>query len=159
MNYYGLTFETAVDRQQKPVPIIRVDPGDDATPRRAVEVLHAGGLIVFPTDAGYLVGCAAGDASAVARLCEVTGATRDQLRRFSGTPEPVGASDPSTQPLRHPVPLGLMQAANLSMVATAVPPGAPPAPSAQHVVFMVGDAVDLVLNAGPVRRPAAAGGR
>ncbi|MDR7519659.1 MAG: hypothetical protein QN123_08835, partial [Armatimonadota bacterium] len=55
-NYYGLTFQSAVDRPQEPIVILRVDPHDDAVPRRAVEVLRAGGLIVFPADDGYLVG-------------------------------------------------------------------------------------------------------
>lgn len=159
MSYYGLTFQPAVDRQPGPVPIIPVAPEEQTPPRRAVDMLRQGGLIVFPTESGYLTGCNALDAAAVARLCEVTGATRDHLIRFAATPPQEGWLSGPTRPLHHPVPLGLMRAANLPMVATAVPPGALPAPSVQHVVFVLGDRVDLVLDAGSVRRQPVRSGR
>lgn len=152
MNYYGLTFETGVDRQQQPVSIISVNPEDGAAPRMAVRVLREGGLIVFPTDEGYLVGCNALDPRAVGRLCDATGATREHLIRFAAVPDQERwLSGPARRP-GHPVPLDLMRAAGLPIVATAVPPGAAPAPTAQHVIFILGDAVDVVLNAGAVRR-------
>jgi tRNA A37 threonylcarbamoyladenosine synthetase subunit TsaC/SUA5/YrdC len=157
VNYYHLTFEPGVDRQQEPMPILRVD-ADDTVPRRAVEVLRAGGLIVFPTEDGYLVGCNALDARAVRRLSDVTGAAADHLLRFAVTPEQERWLSGPTQPLAHGIPVELMRAANLPLVATTVPPGGRPAPTAQHMVFALGDAVDLVLNAGRIRpQPVLAG--
>ncbi|MDR7420191.1 MAG: Sua5/YciO/YrdC/YwlC family protein [Armatimonadota bacterium] len=157
MNYYHLTFEPGVDRQQEPVAILRVD-ADDTIPRRAVEVLRAGGLIVFPTEDGYLVGCNALDARAVRRLSDVTGATVEHLMRFAVTPEQEQWLSGPTRPLAHRIPIELMRAANLPLVATTVPPGGRPAPTAQHIVFALGDAVDLVLNAGRTRpQPVLAG--
>jgi tRNA A37 threonylcarbamoyladenosine synthetase subunit TsaC/SUA5/YrdC len=158
IDYYGLTFETAVDRQQEPMSILAVDPAEAPVPRKAVEALRAGALIVFPTEDGYLVGCNALNAGAVARLLDVTGASADQLMRFAVTPQQEGWLSGPARRVTHPVPLGLMKAANLPMVATAVPPGALPAPTVQHVVFILGDGVDLVLNAGRARpQPALAG--
>jgi tRNA A37 threonylcarbamoyladenosine synthetase subunit TsaC/SUA5/YrdC len=159
VSYYGLTFETAIDREQKPVTIISVNPDDAPVPRMAVDAMRAGRLIIFPTEDGYLVGCNALDPRAVGRLCEVTGASREHLLRFAAAPEHEAWLNGPAHPLRHPVPLGLMRAANLPMVASACPPGAAPAPTAQHVVFILGDAVDLVLNAGPIRRQPVLAGR
>lgn len=158
VSYYGLTFETGVDRAPEPVAIVPVDPDDGSAPRRAVEMLRAGGLIVFPTEEGYLVGCNALDARAVGRLCQVTGATADSLVYLAATPEhDAWLSGPARRP-QHPVPLALMRAAGVPMVATTVPPGGRPLPSAQHAVFALGDAVDLVLNAGRINpRPATDG--
>jgi L-threonylcarbamoyladenylate synthase len=42
--------------------------GDDAGIRRAAELLAAGGLVAFPTDTVYGIGCRAGDAAALQRL-------------------------------------------------------------------------------------------
>jgi tRNA A37 threonylcarbamoyladenosine synthetase subunit TsaC/SUA5/YrdC len=159
VNYYNLTFQPAVSRQPGPMAIIPVGPDEETAPRRAVEVLREGGLIVFPTEDGYLVGCNALNAGAVARLCEETGATRDLLIRFAAMPHQESWLNGPARALRHPVPLGLMRAANLPLVATAVPLGGPPAPTVQHVVFVLGDRVDLVLDAGPVRRHLVPAGR
>jgi tRNA A37 threonylcarbamoyladenosine synthetase subunit TsaC/SUA5/YrdC len=152
VSYYSLTFETAVDRQQEPVPMLAVSPDDAPAPRRAVEILRAGGLIVFPTEDGYLAGCSALDARAIGRLCRITGAAAAQLMRFAVTAEQERRLNGPVRPLTHPVPTALMRAADLPVVATAVPPGAPPAPTAQHIVFILGDGVDLVLNAGRTRQ-------
>lgn len=152
MSYYGLTFLPDVQRQPGSIAIIRVDPEEAAAPRMAVEALRDGGVVVFPTEEGYLVGCLALDATAVRRLCQITGATADRLLGFAATPGQAAALDRPPQPLRHPVPLALMRAAGGPLVATACPPGAAPAPSAQHVVFALGDAPDLVLDAGAFRR-------
>jgi tRNA A37 threonylcarbamoyladenosine synthetase subunit TsaC/SUA5/YrdC len=148
--YYGLTFQSAVQRREQPLVILRVDAGDGQPPRRAVEALRAGALLVVPVDGGYVVGCAGADAHAVARLCDLLGLKREQLMRFSEPSDPTGAKVGKPTPVYHPVTIGLMRAAGLSIVATPVPPGADPAPTAQHVVFQLGDAVDLVLDAGPV---------
>ena len=158
MSYYGLTFEIGVDRMQEPVPIIRVHPDDAPVPRVASETLRAGGLVVLPTEDGYLIACNALDPGAVRRLCGVTGAALEDLVRFAAAPEhEVWLSGP-IRSTHHPVPAGLMRATHLPLAAAAVPPGAGPAPTAQHVVFRIGDAADLVLDAGPVgRQPAPAG--
>jgi tRNA A37 threonylcarbamoyladenosine synthetase subunit TsaC/SUA5/YrdC len=159
VSYYGLTFEIGVDRQQKPITIISVNPEDGAAPRMAVQALRAGRLIVFPTEEGYLLGCNAIDPRAIGRLCEVTGATQERLLRFAGGPDQERWLSGPTEVSTHPVPLALMRAAGLPLVATAVPPGATPAPTIQHVIFILGDAVDLALNAGAVRREPVTPGR
>lgn len=159
MSYYGLTFEPAVDRQQEPVSIINVDPEDGAAPRKAVLALREGRLIVFPTEDGYLVGCSALDPRAVARLCDVTGAAREHLIRLAAGPDQERWLNGPARVPAHALPLALMRGAGLPIAATAVPPGAPPAPTAQHVIFILGDAVDLVLRAGPVTRQPVTAGR
>jgi tRNA threonylcarbamoyl adenosine modification protein (Sua5/YciO/YrdC/YwlC family) len=45
--------------------------------RRAAEIVRAGGLIAYPTDSCYALGCRIGDAAALARLRRVRGADRD----------------------------------------------------------------------------------
>ncbi len=151
--YYGLTFEAAVRRKEQPFAILRVTAGDGQPPRRAVQALRDGGLLVLPVDAGYVVGCAGANARAVARLCDMLGAKREQLMRLSEPSDQTGAKVGRPTPIYHPVTVGLMQAAGLSIVATPVPPGADPAPTAQHIVFQLGDAVDVVLDAGPAAPP------
>ncbi len=157
MSYYHLTFEAAVTRQPKPVTIIRVGPGEAQPPRKAVEALRSGGLIVFPTEDGYLVGCNALDPTAVQHLCRVTGVGSEHLVRFAASREQERRLTGLARPLSHPLPVGLMRATDLPIAATAVPPGGSPAPTAQHVVFILGDAADLVLDAGPIRRQPVAG--
>jgi tRNA A37 threonylcarbamoyladenosine synthetase subunit TsaC/SUA5/YrdC len=151
--YYGLTFETAVQRRERPLVILRVSPEEGQPPRRAVEALRDGGLLVIPTDAGYVLGCAGSDVRAVGRLCDLVGARREQLMRFSEPSDQTGVKIGKPTPLYHPATVGLMRAAGLSIVGTPVPPDADPAPTAQHVVFKLGDAVDVVLDAGPVAPP------
>lgn len=143
MSYYSLSFDASVQHQPQPVSIIRIDPADSAAPRKAVEVLRGGGLLAFPTAEGYLVGCSALDAEAVQRLCAATGASPDTLISLADS--------------RDPVPLALMRDAETPITATPPRSGAPPPPTAQHVVFILGDRLDLVLDAGPVRRQRAVG--
>ncbi|MDR7422904.1 MAG: Sua5/YciO/YrdC/YwlC family protein [Armatimonadota bacterium] len=154
--YYGLTFQTAVDREPRPVTMYRVDPTNGTAPRRAVEVLRGGGLVVLPTDRGYVVACNALHAPAVARLRALTGVAYDALLWFAATPEQAAQLAVAPQPLHHPVALALMEAAGVPLAAAPARAGGRPAPSAQHVVFVVGDAVDLVLDAGPIVRDLAA---
>jgi len=45
--------------------------------RQAVEVLRGGGVIVYPTDSCYALGCHIGDPAALERLRRVRGADRD----------------------------------------------------------------------------------
>ncbi|MGQ0549244.1 MAG: hypothetical protein ACT4PY_06215 [Armatimonadota bacterium] len=139
MSYYSLSFYSA-PHEPAPVSIIRVDPAETTAPRKAVEVLRSGGLLAFPTTEGYVVGCSAIDPEAVRRLCVATGAAPETLQRLDDS--------------RDPIPVTLMRDADTPIVATPPRPGAPPVPTAQHVVFILGDKVDVVLDAGPVHRRA-----
>jgi tRNA threonylcarbamoyl adenosine modification protein (Sua5/YciO/YrdC/YwlC family) len=38
---------------------------------QAVEIIHQGGVIVYPTDSGYALGCQLGDKSAMERICKI----------------------------------------------------------------------------------------
>ncbi len=161
MSYYHLSFETALTREPKPVSIIRVDPTGLEAPRRALEVLRAGGLVVFPTEDGYLVGCSAADPAAITRLREASGAGAGSLTTLVARRESAGGTTPAARVPRHLVALALVQGAG-SLTATPGVPSGRPAPNAQRVVFHLGDKVDLVLDAGPIHRqpaaPAAAAG-
>jgi len=45
--------------------------------RRAVEILRAGGVIVYPTDSCYALGCLVGDKDAMERIRRIRGAGKD----------------------------------------------------------------------------------
>jgi len=45
--------------------------------RQAVEILHAGGVIAYPTDSSYAIGCHLGDKSALDRIRQVRRLTTD----------------------------------------------------------------------------------
>lgn len=152
MSYYSLSFDAAVHHRPEPVSIIRVRLEDFAAPRKAVEVLRAGGLLAFPTDEGYLVGCSAVDAEAVRRLCEVTGTAPEGLQRLAASREQADRAGGAARISRDPVPLALMRDADVPLAATTCRPGAPPAPTAQHVVFVLGDRLALILDAGATTR-------
>lgn len=155
MSYYSLSFGTAVSHQPQPVTIVRVDPGDPTAPRRAVEALRAGGVLVFPTAEGYVVGCVA-DEAVVRHLCEVTGVTPGDLRYLAATQGQIGRTTLPARVTADPVPRALSLAADAVLAIAPCGPGLLPAPTAQHVVFVLGDRVDLVLDAGVVGRPVAA---
>ncbi len=59
------------------VVVLRVDP-DAPAPRRAVETLRAGGVVVYPTDTVYGLGCDATNPAAVRRVFEIKGRPPDQ---------------------------------------------------------------------------------
>ncbi len=162
VSYYSLSFDASVHHHPEPVSIIRVDPGDGAAPRKAVEALRAGGLLAFPTGEGYLVGCSALDPEAVRRLCKVTGATSYGLLRLAASraqADRLGGSGGEVRISTDPVPLALMHDTDTPIAATPSRPGASPAPTAQHVVFVLGDRLDLILDAGAMtRQPAMARG-
>lgn len=158
MSYYSLSFGTAVSHQPQPVSIIRVDAGDPSAPRKAVDTLRAGGVLVFPIAEGYVVGCAA-EEGAVRRLCEVTGAAPGDLRYLAATQGQIGRTTLPARVTSDPVPRALSLAADTVLAVAPHSPGLSPAPTAQHVVFILGDRVDLVLDAGAVGRPAAAAAR
>ena len=156
MSYYSLSFSPAVDRQPQPMSIIRIEPGDSTAPRRAAEVLRAGGVLVFPTTEGYVVGCVATNHAVVRRLCDITGVAPGDLRYLAASREQAGRATVPAQVTTDPIPLALMRAVDAVLAVAPCGPGFGPAPTAQHVVCVLGDRVDLVLDAGAVRRLAAA---
>lgn len=66
MSYYNLTFSNLSSLEQRQLPIVRVSSSD--VPRRAIETLTQGGVVVYPTDTVYGVGCRIDDDAAVRRL-------------------------------------------------------------------------------------------
>lgn len=155
MSYYSLSFSPAADHQPQPMHIIRVDDG--APPRKAVEVLRAGGVLVLPTAEGYVLACAGTDEAAVRRLTAISGVAPADLRYLAASAEQASRAPRPALVTTDPMPLALMRAAGVVLAVAPGRAGLGPAPTAQHVVFIVGDRVDLVLDAGAVRRPAAAG--
>jgi len=88
--YYHLSFEPAVRRILHPLTIIRVTGGTEA-PQRAIRLIREGGLVAYPTDTVYGLGCHAFDDAAVLRLYEVK-------RRPRGEALPVLIADPEELP-------------------------------------------------------------
>ena len=39
--------------------------------KQAVAMIHAGGVVVYPTDSGYALGCHMGDKKALERICQI----------------------------------------------------------------------------------------
>ncbi|MGH2437704.1 MAG: L-threonylcarbamoyladenylate synthase [bacterium] len=76
MSYYNLTFSNLSSLEQRQLPILRAWSGD--IPRRAVETLSAGGVIVFPTDTVYGVGCRIDNDDAVRRVYAVKNRPRTE---------------------------------------------------------------------------------
>jgi L-threonylcarbamoyladenylate synthase len=66
MSYYNLTFSNLSALDPRPIPILRTMSTD--IPRRAVESLTHGEVIVFPTDTVYGVGCRIDNDGAVGRV-------------------------------------------------------------------------------------------
>lgn len=87
MSYYGLTFRNQ-NVPQRPMPILRVSPTDTRPPRRAVDMLREGAVIVFPTDTVYGLSCRIDDPAAVRRIFELKG-------RGTEEPLPVLLADPA----------------------------------------------------------------
>jgi L-threonylcarbamoyladenylate synthase len=87
MSYYGLTFRNQ-DVPQRPMPMLRVSSSDTRPPRRAVDMLREGAVIVFPTDTVYGLGCRIDDPAAVRRIFELKG-------RGPEEPLPVLLGDPA----------------------------------------------------------------
>lgn len=88
MSYYGLTFSGGGDVASRAVPMLRVDPAEPRAPRRALAVLREGGVIVYPTDTVYGLGCRIDAAAAVERIFVLKG-------RPSTDPLPVLLADPA----------------------------------------------------------------
>ncbi len=68
--YYHLSFEPGVRRTLRPLQIIRVTEDLEA-PRRAVRLIREGGLVAYPTDTLYGLGCNPHDEAAVLRVFAV----------------------------------------------------------------------------------------
>ncbi len=45
--------------------------------KQAVEIIHRGGIVVYPTDSGYALGCQIGDKKALERICQIRQITMD----------------------------------------------------------------------------------
>jgi len=78
MSYYSLTFANLGELTPRPIPIIRVEPGERRAPRRALETLRNGMVLVYPTDTVYGVGCRIDNEAAVRRIYELI--SRDEAR-------------------------------------------------------------------------------
>jgi len=87
MSYYGLTFANIGELMPRAIPIIRVEPHERRAPRRALEVLRRGGVVAYPTDTVYGVGCRIDDDAAVRRVYALKG-------RAPAEPLPVLLADP-----------------------------------------------------------------
>lgn len=187
-SYYHLSFEPGAKRPPRRLQILRVTEEVEA-PLRAVRLLREGGLIAYPTDTLYGLGCNAFNDTAVLRVFEIKQRPRTDplpiliaeeaeltdlvatvpevattlLRRFwpgaltlifrkgrwvppivSGGGETVAIRLPN-----HPIPRSLIRAAGVPMVGTSanIHGGASPV-VAQHVVFELGDQVDMILDGG-----------
>lgn len=101
MSYYGLTFSNLREIEPGRLPIIRVAPGEPTAPRRAIAVLREGGVVVFPTDTVYGLGCRIDDERAVRRIYAIKG-----------------------RPPSDPVPVLLAEAAQLEEYARGLTPAA-----------------------------------
>lgn len=86
MSYYGLTFHNR-DVPLRPMPMMRVDRAEARAPRRALEMLRDGAVVVYPTDTVYGVGCRIDHAAAVRRIYDLKG-------RGMQEPLPVLLADP-----------------------------------------------------------------
>ncbi|TRX55731.1 L-threonylcarbamoyladenylate synthase [Thalassomonas sp. M1454] len=45
--------------------------------KQAVEIIHQGGVVVYPTDSGYALGCHTGDKKALDRICQIRDISKD----------------------------------------------------------------------------------
>lgn len=87
MSYAGLTFSNLAEIDTPQIPILRVGPVETDPPRRAVEVLNDGGIIIYPTDTLYGLGCRIDRDAAVRRVFAIKG-------RPASEPLPVLLADP-----------------------------------------------------------------
>lgn len=45
--------------------------------KQAAEMIHQGGVIVYPTESGYALGCHIGDKKALERICQIRGISKN----------------------------------------------------------------------------------
>ncbi|MGH2348357.1 MAG: L-threonylcarbamoyladenylate synthase [bacterium] len=86
MSYESLTFSNLATIETPQIPILRVEPGESDPPRRAVDALNQGQVIVFPTDTLYALSCRIDVADAVRRVFAIK-------RRPAGEALPVLLAD------------------------------------------------------------------
>lgn len=98
MGYSELTFANLTNYAVRPIPIFRVDPDEDGAPRRVIDALIHGAIVVFPTDTVYGVGCRLDDERAVRRIYEI-----------------------KSRPLTEPLPILLADLAQLPEYVEAIP--------------------------------------
>src|SRR2546428_14070073 len=68
MSYYALAFSNLRPFDLGQVSILRVSGEDGQAPRRAIEALRQGRVVVYPTDTVYGLGCRIDDEGAVQRI-------------------------------------------------------------------------------------------
>jgi len=90
MSYADLTFSNLATIDTPQIPILRVGPEDTEPPRRAVEALNDGQVIIYPTDTLYALSCRIDRAQAVRRVFAIK-------RRPTSEPLPVLLADPSDE--------------------------------------------------------------
>ncbi|MDQ7829352.1 MAG: L-threonylcarbamoyladenylate synthase [Armatimonadota bacterium] len=189
---YALSFRPAVRHVPRPLVIINVR-GTPDPPRRAVRLIQEGGLLAYPTDTAYGLGCDISNAAAVRRVFEVKRRPLDEplpvlvaevaqawtlaasrpplaerlaarfwpgaltlvLPRGRRVPALV-AGGGETVALRvpdHPIPRNLVRLAGVPIVGTSANLHGDPTPTrAEHVVFSLGDRIDMLLDGGPTPR-------
>lgn len=163
--------------------LIRIDPKkpDAAAFKKAVAVLKAGGLVVYPTETAYALSCAPASAAAVRRLFAVKGrdgskplpliaATAAMAKRavkldrygtalaeafWPGPLTLVAPAKKGTLAVRvssHPTAAALAKAFGGPVVSTSANrSGGPAAFDVPSVLKQLGARPDLVLDAGPLK--------
>ena len=68
---YGNSRRTPQRGNYEPVFYIHPDNPQQRLINRAVEIVRKGGVIVYPTDSGYALGCKIEDKNAMERICRI----------------------------------------------------------------------------------------
>lgn len=84
--------------------LLRTNPEipDDITIRKAVEVLRSGGVIIYPTDTVYGIGCDITQPKALEKLCRIKGITLEKSN-FSILCHDLSHLSDFTRPISNPV--------------------------------------------------------
>ncbi len=130
MSYYNLTFSNLRSLQTDQIPIIRVSGEDGPAPRRAIEALRQGQIVVYPTDTVYGLGCRIDDPRAVGRIFEIKG-----------------------RPVTEALPVLLADPGQLEVYVVSITPGARRLisrfwPGALTLIFRRSDRIPAAVTAG-----------
>lgn len=130
MSYYTLTFSNLRPFDLGQVSILRVSAENGQAPRRAIEALRQGQVIVYPTDTVYGLGCRVDEETAVQRIFAI-----------------------KHRPPTEPLPVLLADAAQLDDYARGVGPAARRLitrfwPGALTLVVQRSDRVPLTVTGG-----------